>query len=42
MSNPNEFHEGVKVKHKNGMFGIVVSPTRPLKSTTLVTVYDGS
>ena len=38
MNQPNEFYNGIRVEHKNGICGTILSPDLSLHSTTVVTI----
>lgn len=38
MNQPHEFYNGIRVKHKNGICGTILSPNLSLHSTTVVTI----
>lgn len=37
-SKPEDYFQGVRVLHKNGRYGTILSPRNPLKSTAVVTL----
>lgn len=38
MNQPYDFYNGVRVEHKNGICGTILSPDLSLHSTTVVTI----
>lgn len=38
MNEPKDFYNGIRVRHKNGKCGVILSPCVPLNSTVFVTI----